>query len=104
MLKQFGYQVLVASDGQEAVEMFAANRARIGLILMDIIMPNKNGVEAFAEIRELQPEVKALFISGYTAEFIQSRGMQEGVDLLMKPVQPMELLRRVRSILEQKQP
>ncbi len=104
VLKQFGYQVLVASDGQEAVEMFAANRARIGLILMDIIMPNKNGVEAFAEIRELQPEVKALFISGYTAEFIQSRGMQEGVDLLMKPVQPMELLRRVRSILEQKQP
>ena len=100
VLRKFGYQVLLAADGQEAVTAFLAHRDRIGLILMDIIMPHKNGVEAVAEIRLLQPEVKVLFISGYTAEFVQSRGMEAGVELIMKPVQPIELLRRVREALE----
>ena len=102
VLKKFGYQVLLAADGQEAVDAFLANRDRVGLILMDIIMPHKNGIEAFAEIKLLQPETKVLFISGYTSEFIKSRGMEVGGDLIMKPVQPMELLRRVRESLEPK--
>jgi PAS domain S-box-containing protein len=102
VLKKFGYQVIIAVDGQQAVDLFRANEQRIGLVLMDIIMPNKNGIEAFAEIRALKPEVKVLFISGYTAEFVQSRGLEEGVELISKPVQPMELLRRVRAALEDK--
>jgi PAS domain S-box-containing protein len=99
VLRKFGYEVILAGDGQDAVEKFAASRDRIALVLMDIIMPRKNGIEAFAEIRELQPEVKVLFTSGYTSDIIQSRGMETGVDLIMKPVQPMELLRRVREKL-----
>ena len=100
VLTKFGYQVILAEDGQEVVDSFLANRDKIGLILMDIIMPKKNGIEAFAEIKKMQPEVKVLFTSGYTSDFIQSRGMQAGVELLMKPVQPVELLRRVREVLE----
>jgi len=100
VLTKFGYQVILAENGQEVVDSFAANRDKIGLILMDIIMPKKNGIEAFAEIKKLHPEVKVLFTSGYTSDFIQSRGMQEGVELIMKPVQPVELLRKVREVLE----
>lgn len=101
LLKNFGYEVISAVDGQDAVEKFIANRESIKLILMDVIMPRKNGKEVYAEISQLQPGVKVLFASGYTAEFIQNRGAWgESVNLLMKPVQPMELLRTVREILD----
>jgi signal transduction histidine kinase len=100
VLRKFGYQVILAEDGQDVIEKFRANREGIGLILMDIIMPKKNGIEAYAEISRLQPETKVLFTSGYTSDFIQSRGVDQEVDLIMKPVQPLELLRRVREILE----
>jgi len=100
VLTKHGYQVILAEDGQEVVDRFAANRDDVGLILMDIIMPRKNGIEAYAEIEKLHPGAKVLFTSGYTSDFIQSRGMQEGVELIMKPVQPVELLRKVREVLE----
>uniref|UniRef100_C6E6D6 histidine kinase n=1 Tax=Geobacter sp. (strain M21) TaxID=443144 RepID=C6E6D6_GEOSM len=100
VLTKHGYQVILAENGQEVVERFTAHSSDIGLILMDIIMPRKNGIEAFAEIKKLQPEAKVLFTSGYTSDFIQSRGMEEGVELIMKPVQPVQLLRKVREVLE----
>ncbi|WP_026840387.1 response regulator [Citrifermentans bremense] len=100
VLTKHGYQVILAENGQEVVERFTAHSSDIGLILMDIIMPRKNGIEAFAEIKKLQPEAKVLFTSGYTSDFIQSRGMEDGVELIMKPVQPAQLLRKVREVLE----
>ncbi|TSK09246.1 MAG: response regulator [Geobacter sp.] len=100
VLTKHGYQVILADDGQEVVDRFALHQNGIGLVLMDIIMPRKNGIDAFDEIRKVRPDAKVLFTSGYTADFIQSRGMQEGVELIMKPVQPLELLRRVREVLE----
>ena len=100
VLTKFGYRVILAENGQDVVDSFTANQENVGLVLMDIIMPKKNGIEAFAEIRKLQPEAKVLFTSGYTSDFIQSRGMEEGVELLMKPVQPVQLLRKVREVLE----
>lgn len=71
------------------------------MILMDMIMPKKNGKEAYDEISLLQPDVKVLYSSGYTADFIKNRGIsEEGVELIMKPVQPMELLRKIREMLD----
>jgi len=99
--ENFGYRVITATDGQEAVEKFAAHREHVALILMDVIMPRKNGQEAYEEIARLRPEVKILYLSGYTADFIKNRGVQEeGIELMMKPVQPMELLRKVRQMLD----
>ena len=101
ILAESGYQVIQAVDGQDAIEKFVANRDRIGLILMDMIMPKKNGKEAFEEICRLQPKVKVIYSSGYTADFIQNRGVsEEGIELVMKPVQPTDLLRKVREILD----
>ncbi|GFO64253.1 response regulator [Geomonas paludis] len=100
VLSRHGYQVILAQDGEEVVHRFQAEQDGIELVLMDIIMPRKNGIEAYAEIKKIQPRAKVLFTSGYTADFIQSRGMKEGVELIMKPVQPMELLRKVREVLE----
>ena len=64
-------------------------------------MPRKSGKEAYNEIRRLQPSAKVLYSSGYALDFIRSRGeLEEGTDLLMKPVQPIELLRKVREMLD----
>ncbi|GFO56029.1 hypothetical protein GMSM_30360 [Geomonas sp. Red276] len=101
VLTEFGYRVIQAVDGQDAVEKFAADRDTIALVLMDMIMPRKNGREAYEEISTMRPDIKVLFSSGYTADFIQSRGVsEEGIELIMKPMQPKELLRRIRKILD----
>jgi two-component system NtrC family sensor kinase len=101
ILVKHGYRVILAEDGQDAVEKFQANRDAIQLILMDIIMPRKGGRQAYDEIRQLAPQVKVLFTSGYTADFIKSRGdLDQGMELVMKPVQPMELLRKMRDLLD----
>ena len=104
VLTKFGYRVIQAVDGQDAVEKFSEHKDDISLILMDMIMPKKNGKDAYEEISLLQPNVKILYSSGYTADFIQNRGVsEEGIELIMKPVQPMDLLRKVREILDSKQ-
>lgn len=101
VLTNFGYDVIQAVDGQNAVDMFAAHQDRIRLILMDMIMPKKNGKEAYEEIRLSKPNAKVLYLSGYTSDFIQNRGvLEEGIELIMKPVQPMELLRKIRDMLD----
>ncbi|WP_224983016.1 ATP-binding protein [Geomonas agri] len=101
VLTRFGYRVIQAVDGQDAVEKYLAHRDDIDMILMDLIMPRKNGKEAYDEIAAQAPEAKVLFASGYTADFIQKRGVpEEGIDLIMKPIQPIELLRSVREILD----
>jgi PAS domain S-box-containing protein len=101
VLGKFGYEVIIARDGQEAVEKFSANRERIHLVLMDIIMPRKNGREAYEEIRNLKPNIKFLFTSGYDMEIIRSRGqIGEDMELIMKPVRPLMLLAKIREILD----
>jgi PAS domain S-box-containing protein len=100
ILTGHGYEVILAGDGKEVVAKFMTNRDRIKLVLMDIIMPQQNGKAAADEIRQLQPDVKILFSSGYTADFIRNRGVEEeGMELIMKPYQPLELLRNVREML-----
>ncbi|WP_054693244.1 response regulator [Geotalea toluenoxydans] len=101
ILQDFGYLVMVARDGQEAVDIFRENRGSIDLVLLDMIMPKKNGSEACREIRMLAPQVKVLFISGYTADLIQEKGLLEkGVELVIKPVSPPDLARKVRELLD----
>ncbi|MBJ6749138.1 response regulator [Geomonas anaerohicana] len=104
ILVEYGYRVILAGDGQEAVEKFRA-AGRVDLVLLDMIMPRMNGKEACDAIRKTDPEVKVAFTSGYTKDFIYQRdALDAGTELIMKPVQPMELLRRVRDILDRQPP
>ena len=101
VLRKYGYSVLLAGDGQEAVDRFREHGQGIDMILMDIIMPRKSGRQAYDEISRERPGMKVLFTSGYTADFIKSRGeLGQGMELLMKPVQPLALVRKVREILD----
>jgi hypothetical protein len=65
-------------------------------------MPKKNGKEAYDEIKDIWPEVKAIFISGYTEDMIHKKGiLEEGLNFLSKPILPYELLRKIREVLDQ---
>jgi len=100
-LADFGYSVLAASDGEEAIRVFREHAGEIDLIILDVIMPRKNGREVYVAARALRPDVKALFVSGYTADIIHQRGIiEEGQHFIQKPHSIGELLSKVREILD----
>jgi len=101
VLREAGYRVLEAVDGQEALERFQAQAKEIDLLIMDVIMPRMGGREAHDRIRGLDPGVKVLFISGYTADALDSKGFfGNDTRFLAKPMSPVELLHKVRAILD----
>ena len=101
LLAKLGYQVICAVDGQEAVDKFRDNADRIHLIIMDMIMPNKSGKAAYDEIKQIKPDVMALFSSGYSAKIVQQQGeLGENAEFISKPVQPVELMKKVREMLD----
>ena len=73
----------------------------MSLIILDTIMPLKNGREAYEEIKGIAPGVKTIFMSGYTADIISKKGiLEEGFDLISKPINPDTLLRKIRDVLD----
>jgi PAS domain S-box-containing protein len=104
ILRGYGYRVIEAVDGVDALDKFAGRAKEIDLLILDVIMPRKSGKEAYDAIKALRSDVAALFISGYTADILQNRGIFEaGVDFISKPVSPFELLRKIREILDGRQ-
>lgn len=103
ILEEYGYTVLEAADGEEAVHVFQKQANAVDIALFDIIMPKKNGKAAYEEIRAIRPEIRALFISGYSTDVISKKGaLEEGVHFLSKPVAPHDLLVKIRAILDGK--
>jgi two-component system, cell cycle sensor histidine kinase and response regulator CckA len=68
LLEELGYQVYLAEDGEQALELYARERERIGLVLLDMVMPKLSGKETFLRLKELDPEVRVLFSSGFHRE------------------------------------
>ncbi|HCZ11376.1 MAG TPA: hybrid sensor histidine kinase/response regulator, partial [Nitrospiraceae bacterium] len=102
VLVKFGYNIIEAVDGEEAVLKFSDNKDKIQLLLLDVIMPKKNGREAFNEIDGINPGIKTIFMSGYTDDIIHEKGiLEEGINFLTKPVSPKALLKKVREVLDE---
>jgi signal transduction histidine kinase/CheY-like chemotaxis protein len=101
LLESNGYNVIAVTNGEDAVKEFIKFKETIRLVLFDVIMPRKNGKEAFDEIVRIRPDVKAIFISGYTSDVIDWKcDIREDVYLIPKPVQPAVLLAKLREALE----
>jgi CheY-like chemotaxis protein len=101
LLQEFGYTVIDAKDGEDAVRKFVENKDMVQILLLDVVMPRKNGKETFEEIKKIKPGIKAIFMSGYTADIINEKGiLEEGINFIPKPISPHELLRKVREILD----
>jgi PAS domain S-box-containing protein len=102
VLQEFGYTVIEATDGEEALQKFREHGDRIDLLILDIIMPKKNGKEVFEGIRKMNANIKAIFTSGYPADLIQKEDViEQGLHFLPKPSPPQALLRMVREVLDQ---
>jgi len=100
ILGKSGYNVLEAVDGEMAVRQFENNLKDIDLLILDIVMPRKNGLDAFEEIRKLKDDAKVIFMSGYTADVIDQKGVGfEELNLVAKPISPNDLLLKIRDIL-----
>jgi PAS domain S-box-containing protein len=101
LLESFSYTVITAKDGEEAISKFLENRERINLVLLDMIMPKKNGKEVSEAIRKASPKMKILFCSGYTMEIISNKELMEsGFDFIQKPYRLKKLLLKIREILD----
>jgi CheY-like chemotaxis protein len=101
MLEGFGYEVIEAVDGKDAIEKFLQSRKNIGLLMLDVILPGLNGIEVLREIRKVEPGMRAIFTSGYSKEHVWSKGLpMPGTSFLSKPVAPEILLEKVRKAID----
>jgi PAS domain S-box-containing protein len=101
MLETLGYTVLTAATPMAALEAIGNHNGQIALLITDVIMPEMNGRELVSLIRKRKPGLKCMFISGYTADIIDCRGMlDEGVQFLQKPFSMKDLAVRVRQALD----
>jgi CheY-like chemotaxis protein len=100
-LRDFGYHVVEAFDGVDAVQKFGEEQGRIDLLLLDVIMPRKNGKDTYLEIRRTKPEIKAIFMSGYTGDVLSRKGISRvGIPMISKPIAIERLLKEVRDVLD----
>jgi PAS domain S-box-containing protein len=100
ILQRAGYKVITAKDGEEAVRCFREAEGQIHLVLIDAVMPNKNGADAITEIRAMAPDMVAVLSSGYADALGTPGTLGPGVEFLSKPYEPDVLLRVVRKQLD----
>ena len=100
-LEKQGYRVIEAADGAVAMQIAVAHEGVIHLLLTDVIMPGMNGRELAQRISEIRPNVKVLYMSGYTENVIGQDGtLDAGVRLLQKPFNLRDLKSKVREVLD----
>jgi two-component system cell cycle sensor histidine kinase/response regulator CckA len=101
VLNMIGVTVITAVDGNDAVQKFLENKDTIDLVVLDMIMSKMNGKEVYEKVKEIRPEMKAVFISGYAADFMNNRGMiDEKLEFVEKPFNPRMLLKKIREVLD----
>ncbi len=101
ILRQYGYRVIVAVDGKQALDLYREHSSDINLVISDIIMPEMNGLDLFAKISADDPEINYIFITGYASEFIiRNHAARENTVLLQKPFKMNDLAEKVRELLD----
>jgi DNA-binding response OmpR family regulator len=102
VLERAGYEVVTAPDGQKGVQLF--QELRPDLVITDIIMPDKEGIQTTLEIRALQPDARIIVISGggrtRSREFLKLAQQLTGAEILAKPFEAAELLTKIRQALD----
>ncbi len=101
VLKQQGYKVLTAGNGEEALQVLDTKAQNVRLVLTDIVMPRMGGHELARRIRAWRPALPIIFISGYTDEVLSRKHtLDPGMSFMRKPLHPAELATRVREVLD----
>jgi two-component system cell cycle sensor histidine kinase/response regulator CckA len=101
VLEMYGYTILEASNGQEAIQVFEAHKDSIQLVIADLVMPKMSGRELAERITSLRPGTRILFVSGYAPEAAARKGILEAEILfLQKPFTPQSLAHKVREVMD----
>ena len=100
-LQALGYKVVVASDGQEALELYGRHPGKIDLLVLDVVMPRLRGPDLYQRIRELNPLIPVLFCTGYNPDSAQVEALSSHL-VLQKPYPALELARTVRRLLDRR--
>ncbi len=102
-LKQYGYRVLEAENGEDALRVSEAHDGSIDLLITDVVMPKMSGKETAEQLQPLYPHMKVIYMSGYTDNAIVHHGvLKQGLNFLEKPFSPESLAHNVREVLDQK--
>ena len=102
MLASLGYSVLSGTTPEECLELARTHRGHVRLLLADVVMPEMSGRELYQRLLEVAPELRILYMSGYTANVIVHRGvLEEGVQFLQKPFTRQDLAHKLRLCLEE---
>jgi PAS domain S-box-containing protein len=100
VLQRYGYQVLLAEDGLQALEIYRREQQHIALIILDLHMPQMSGADALEELRRLSPAVRVLVSSGNPAEYMSDLARADTLGFIEKPYRPQELAASVRTALD----
>ena len=99
-LKPLGYNCLQAASGKEAIDVLHEYKGEVNLLLTDVVMPYMNGKELAETIRKERPEIKIIFMSGYTENIIAHQGvLEQGINYISKPITPVALTQKIKTVL-----
>lgn len=100
ILENLNYKVLTASNGQEAIDIFMANKGIVDLVLIDVIMPVMDGIDAMERLHEIDPEIKVIFITGYDRDGLRKSDKIDSTAVITKPFKVLDLSNILRSELD----
>jgi PAS domain S-box-containing protein len=101
VLKRSGYEVMAASNGQEALDLLHQSNIKINLVLTDVVMPKMGGMELSQQLEQISPGMPILFMSGYTdGALLHSNNLKSNFAFLQKPFTPQDLAQKLRELLD----
>ena len=101
LVEAMGYHVLIARDGREAIEVYKNNRDSTDMVLLDMIMPDMGGGETYDRLKEINPDIKVLLLSGYSSGNKVTELLERGCNgFIQKPFKIQELSKKIRKILK----
>lgn len=99
-LDAYGYKVVEAINGKDAIEKYSASKEHIDLIISDIVMPVMDGIEMYAKLSAADPDLKIIFTTGYVGETHKRNNFDEKDHIvLLKPLLVKELIKRIEQLL-----
>lgn len=102
-LEGCGYKIIEAEDGEDALRKVTLARDKIHLVLTDVVMPKMDGQVFISRLKPILPDVKVIFMSGYTQDALMKKGeIEQGIDFIQKPFNLVDLARRIRAVLDKK--
>jgi two-component system cell cycle sensor histidine kinase/response regulator CckA len=104
ILKQANFRVITAKNGDEAIETFSRHPEKIDLLILDVIMPGKDGRVVFEEVMKINPAMPVIMLSGFSREYVRSYLPSGSWRFIQKPFEPDQVLNIARRLLDQKAP